>query len=112
MAVDRIGNKGSVVPVDGAGASSPVAATGDAPFEVTRAGAPPATDLERVRSGELPVAAWIDGRVAAATAHLAGKLAPEQLAFVQDALRRQLATDPLLADLAKAATGVAPPVEE
>ena len=120
MGIDRIGKGSGVVPPDlgpvGGSAGSPAgAAAAGEPFRVAKAGgASPVAgiSLERVRSGEVSVSTWVDGRVEAATAHLAGRVAPEQLAFIQDSLRRQIASDPVLADLAKAATGVAPPEPE
>ena len=113
MAIDRIGKPGGAGSVEGGGLGPTAPVGSGAPFEVARTGAArEATDLDRVRAGEVPVSAWIDGRVEAATAHLVDKLPADQLAFVRDSLRRQLTTDPLLADLVKAATGAAPPVEE
>lgn len=119
MGIDRIGKGGGVPPVDVSGVGGPAGAPGVSGagegFHVERASAttaPDAVSLDRVRSGEVPISTWIDGRVDTATAHLVGVLPAEQLAFVKDHLRQQLATDPVLADLAKAATGVAPPAEE
>ena len=89
----------------------------DAPTNVERsgegfaveqsAGAPP-SELERVASGELSVDGYLDARVSEATRHLQSVLGPEQLASVQEQLRDQLLTDPLLTRLVQRALGTSP----
>ncbi len=63
--------------------------------------------LARVQRGELSVDQYLDGSVTEATRHLAGKLSPDQLEFVKQSLREQLATDPVLIELVQRTTGAA-----
>ena len=63
--------------------------------------------LARVQRGELTVDQYLDGSVTEATRHLAGKLSPDQLEFVKQSLREQLATDPVLVELVQRTTGAA-----
>jgi hypothetical protein len=60
-----------------------------------------------VQRGELSVDQYLDGRVNDATSHLVGKLSPDQLEFVKQSLREQLATDPVLVELVQRTTGTA-----
>ncbi len=115
MSIDRIGKGGGVTPPatgDVAG-PSPTKGVGET-FRVAEkspvAGVESST-LARLRAGELSVSQYLDAKVQEATAHLP-KLAPEQLDFVRASLREQLASDPMLADLVKAATGSVPPAGE
>ncbi len=74
----------------------------DAPGAASQA---PATDLlSRLERGEISVEAYLDGRVEAALAPLSSKLDPATLGFMRDALREQLSSDPVLAELARRAT--------
>ncbi|MBN1609570.1 MAG: hypothetical protein JW940_23260, partial [Polyangiaceae bacterium] len=61
--------------------------------------------LERVRSGELSLDQYLDGRVQEAVQHLVGKLSPDQLDFVRETLREQLSSDPVLVELVGRAVG-------
>jgi hypothetical protein len=70
---------------------------------VERTGASDA--LERVRSGELSLDQYLDGRVQEAVQHLVGKLSPEQLDFVRGTLREQLSSDPVLVELVQRTVG-------
>lgn len=63
--------------------------------------------LSSVQRGELSVDQYLDGRVNDATSHLIGKLSPDQLEFVKQSLREQLATDPVLVELVQRTTGTA-----
>jgi hypothetical protein len=63
--------------------------------------------LSSVQRGELSVDQYLDGRVTDATSHLVGKLSPDQLEFVKQSLREQLATDPVLVELVQRTTGTA-----
>jgi hypothetical protein len=104
MGVDGIGSSGGSGPIDpslGVGRPS-------ADFAVEHTDAAQASDLDRVASGELSVDAYLDARVREATTHLAGALDPEQLATLQEQLREQLRTDPLLARLVHRALGSTP----
>jgi hypothetical protein len=116
MGIDGIGKgagSGAIVPPTASKTGDTARVGSDtAPFRVER-GAPvapttPAT-LDRVRSGDLSVSQYLDEKVTAVTSHLIGRITPDQLAFVQENLREQLSTDPVLVDLVKAATGAVPP---
>ncbi len=61
--------------------------------------------LSSLQRGELSLDQYLDGRVTDATIHLAGKISPEQLDFVKQSLREQLATDPVLVELVQRTTG-------
>ncbi len=67
--------------------------------------------LSGLQRGELSLDQYLDTRVSEATTHLAGKLSPEQLEFVKQSLRDQLATDPVLVELVQRTTGAAPASE-
>jgi hypothetical protein len=110
MGIDSIGKPpgASIGSVDGVPGSE--AARGATPFAVDRS--VPASPSDRVspalsslQRGELTLDQYLDGRVSEATSHLAGKLSPEQLAFVQQSLREQLVTDPVLVELVQRTTG-------
>ncbi len=112
MSIDGVGKPRGVAPAGPTGALSPTAETG-APFSVGAA-APSAAargsvELGQLQRGELSLDAYLDARVSSATQHLQGQLEPEQLEFVQQTLREQLATDPVLSELARRTTGVVPP---
>ena len=82
------------------------------PFSVESAapaagGARISAELSSLQRGELSLDQYLDGRVDEATSHLAGKLSPEQLDFVKQSLREQMATDPVLVELVQRATGSA-----
>jgi hypothetical protein len=110
MGIDGIGKPpgasiGSVGGVQGGEATR-----GAEPFAV--AGSAPASASDRVSAalsslqrGELSLDQYLDGRVNEATSHLSGKISPEQLDFVKQSLREQLATDPVLVELVQRTTG-------
>ena len=86
------------------------------PFSVERSAAAPASSrvssaLSSLQRGELSLDQYLDGRVSEATNHLAGKISPEQLDFVKQSLREQLATDPVLVELVQRTTGSTPSSE-
>ena len=68
----------------------------------------PSDALERVRSGELSLDQYLDGRVQEAVEHLVGKLPAEQLDFVRETLREQLSSDPVLVELVRRTVGTDP----
>jgi len=78
----------------------------DAQGSVERTGLSDA--LEKVRSGELSLDQYLDGRVQEAVQHLVGKLSPEQLDFVRETLREQLSSDPVLVELVQRSVGSQP----
>ena len=57
------------------------------------------TPLARLQAGKIDVDTYLDTKVSQATRHLEGKLAPEKLEWVRQALRNQLAQDPVLVDM-------------
>lgn len=108
MAIDGIGKP---PPIGPAGAPLAPAATGatTAHFEVDAATeAKPAGELARLERGEIGLDTYLDGKVSAATQHLAGQLSPDQLAFVRQTLRGELANDPVLVELVRRTTGKTP----
>jgi len=105
MGIDGIGKPPPIGPT---GAPAAPNATGGK-FDV--GGAAPAQstgDLARLERGEIGLDAYLDGKVLAATQHLAGKLTPEQLGFVRQTLRSELTNDPVLVELVRRTTGKIP----
>lgn len=121
MGIDGIGGKGAKGPgaPDVAGGVDKTRAPGavDKTFSVERTkdaapidktGSVDATSpLARLRAGEIDVERYLDLKVDEATKPLEG-LPPQDLADIKNMLRDQLATDPGLVDLVKAATGKVP----
>ena len=64
--------------------------------------------LQQLERGELGLTEYLEVRVAEATRHLEGTLSPQQLEFVKESLKEQLATDPVLVQLVKRTTGASP----
>jgi hypothetical protein len=115
MGIDRIGKGSAGVPIAGSElpAAGEVGAKPTAEFKVTRAeSTEAASSLDRLRAGEISVSEYLDIQIHQATAHLDGKLSPEQLTFIRDNLREQLSSDPVLVDLVKSTTGAVPPAGE
>jgi hypothetical protein len=114
MSIDRIGKGPGVTPLATGDVKGPSATTGTGEtFRVSRAAeATGPSAVERVRAGEISVDQYLDIKVNEATAHLAGKLPADQLAFVQSSLREQLAADPVLVELVERASGATPPSRE
>jgi hypothetical protein len=116
MGIDGIG-KPPGVNIDGiAGGAGASPARPAEPFSVARgapaeAGSRVSAALSSLQRGELSVDQYLDGRVNDATSHLAGKLSPDQLEFVKQSLREQLATDPVLVELVQRTTGTAAATE-
>jgi hypothetical protein len=113
MGIDGIGKPGSTLPPGAVGGAEQLpAAAGAKDFSVESATAVEqaqgSDQLDQLGRGELSLEQYLDARVADATAHLEGKLAAEQLEFVKRSLRQQLATDPVLVELIRRATGSAP----
>jgi hypothetical protein len=57
--------------------------------------------LERLRAGEISLDEYLDDRVAAAAAHLRGRVTDEQLATACEVVREQLLADPVMVELVK-----------
>jgi hypothetical protein len=64
--------------------------------------------LERLRAGEISLDQYLDDRVAAAAAHLRGRVSEEQLKAACEVLREQLLADPVMVELVQR---VVPPRE-
>ena len=115
MSIDRIGKGPGSLPVPDAKAPSVTGTAGpDRAFEVGKsqaAGVEAAASIspaERVRGGELDLDAYLSQRAQEATRHLEGKLPASDLAHIQATLRAQLASDPTLIEMVRAATGKTP----
>ena len=116
MSIDGIGKPPDAGIGGIGGASSTDAARATEPFKVdpsvpAKAGGRVSAALESLQRGELSLDQYLDGRVSDATSHLAGKLSPDQLEFVKQSLREQMATDPVLVELVQRTTGSAPASE-
>jgi hypothetical protein len=116
MGIDGIGKPPGASIGSLGGVQHVEAPRGAEPFALDRAA--PASSGERISAalsslqrGELSLDQYLDGRVTDATHHLAGKISPEQLDFVKQSLREQLATDPVLVELVQRTTGSAPSSE-
>jgi hypothetical protein len=114
MSIDGIGRPkgpGGVGPLSGPGAP---ASSGEG-FHVERAGAEAvkgSDPLSRLQSGEISVDQYLDARVEEAVQPLASKLPADAIEHIRSTLRAQLETDPVLVELVKRATSVAPPATE
>lgn len=117
MAIDRIGKGAPPTPPETSGVGS-IERKGPAEaFSVDRAGASKgaaeastvdaSSPLARLRAGEIDVDGYVDSKVDEATKGLEG-LSPTELGDIKKVLRDQMATDPALVDLVRAATGRAP----
>ncbi len=105
MGIDGIGKPPPIDPTGGP--TAPAAAGGD--FSVGASGeVRPTGELARLERGEIGLDAYLDGKVSEATSHLAGKLSAEQLAYVRQTLRTELASDPVLVELVRRTTGKTP----
>lgn len=113
MSIDRIGKGPSGIgPPEQAGIG-PTPQPAAESFRVAEAtAAQPSGSLDRVRSGETTLAQYLDDKVEVATKHLVGRVRPEQLEWIQQNMREQMASDPVLVDLVKAATGSVPTAKE
>jgi hypothetical protein len=112
MGVDGIGGGGRPIPPVGGGAIGeaggvePTAASG---VEGSRGPAQTeGTLLDRLKRGEIDIERYLDAQVDAAVAHVEGPLGQAQLDFIKGVLREQLASDPVLVELLRRATGSLP----
>jgi hypothetical protein len=117
MSIDRIGKGSGATPAAGIGqpgSSSEVSKAG-AEFKVPKSDAVSSVaqaPLDRLRAGEISVSQYLDIKVSEATSHLDRRLSTEQLGFIRNSLREQIASDPMLVELVKASTGSLPPQNE
>ena len=116
MSIDRIGKGGGGLPVSGIGTPSTTevgSKGGEFKVQKTAPAEGVATEpLERLRSGEISVSQYLDIKVEEATSHLGNRVSAEQLSFIRDSLRQQLAADPMLVELVQSATGSLPSPSE
>ncbi|MFZ5896482.1 MAG: hypothetical protein ACOY0T_35840 [Myxococcota bacterium] len=113
MSIDGIGRPpggpGGVGPLSGPASPS---ASGET-FRVESGEAPSASSgsslLDRLSSGEISVEQYLDARVEEAVAPLVSKLPADAVEHIKSSLRADLETDPVLVELVRRATGVAPP---
>lgn len=107
MGIDGIGKPPGAPSVEAPSGASKTSSTG-ATFRVGTVGAAESIqsgELAKLSRGEITLDAYLDARVNEAVLHLEGKLTNEQLAFVKQTLRDELATDPVLIELVRQATG-------
>lgn len=103
-----IGGIGSTTGKDGVRAAEPFKVD---PSAASAAGGKVSPALASLQRGELSLDQYLDGRISDATSHLVGKLSPDQLEFVKQSLREQMATDPVLVELVQRTTGSVPSSE-
>jgi hypothetical protein len=112
MSIDGIGRPPR--PPGDVGVNGPSPAAGES-FSVDRPQAATSADasspLAALERGEITVEQYLTARVDEAVAPFAERLAPEQLEFMRSSLRSALATDPVLVELVRRATGVTPTSE-
>ena len=104
MPIDPIGKAPPIAPAQGA---ETVKESGSE-FRVGETASVATSDLARLERGEIGLDAYLEARVEEATRHLAERLGPEQLEFVKQTLRSELAADPVLLELVRRATGRTP----
>jgi hypothetical protein len=113
MSIDGIGKPpgvsiGGVSELHGAEGLRPAEAFSLDPASAAAPSSRISAALSSLQRGELSLDQYLDGRVNDATSHLSNKLSPDQLDFVKQSLREQLATDPVLVELVQRTTGSAP----
>ena len=111
MSIDGVGKPpGGPGGLGGPGGPGGAGKSGEA-FQVDSPDAAATTEgsdaLGQLERGEISVDQYLDTRVEQALEHLQSKLSSEQLDFVRSNLREQLATDPVLVELVRRATGSA-----
>jgi hypothetical protein len=114
MGVDGIGSGGGR-PFPGVGGGELDPARGAAPgaaqgTDATAGGARAAegTLLEQLRRGDIDLDHYLDVQVNAAMSHIGSGLPAAQLDFIRETLREQIASDPVLVELVRRATGATP----
>jgi hypothetical protein len=112
MSIDGVGRP--PVPkadIGSVGSSGPAAPSAE-PFRLepatTSGPRAPAELLSRLERGEISVDAYVQARVDQAVQAFEGRMAPEQLQLVRDALAEQMQTDPVVIELVRRATAGAP----
>ena len=87
--------------LDGTGPSAPARATGDV-----------SELLAQLERGDISTNEYLSARVEEAVAPLVGRLPPEQIDAVREALRAELEMDPVLVELVRRATAGANATQE
>jgi hypothetical protein len=112
MSIDGVGRP--PVPkadIGSVGSSGPGAASGEK-FQLEPATTPgvraPSELLSQLERGEISVDTYVQARVDQALQAFEGRMAPEQLKLVRDALAEQMQTDPVVIELVRRATAGAP----
>jgi hypothetical protein len=99
----------------GATSPTPQAGASGRSFQVDHIDPAPALDakgpLAQLERGEIGLEQYLDARVEEAVRPLVESLNPESLAFLKSSLRAELATDPVLVELVRRATGTGSAVE-
>lgn len=112
MGVDGIGSGGRPLPGVGGGELDPARGAGPEAAQGADAsgGTRPAeaTLLEQLRRGDIDLDRYLDVQVNAAMSHVSSALPPAQLDFIRETLREQIASDPVLVELVRRATGATP----
>jgi len=112
MGVDGIGG-GRPLPGIGGGDLDPARgveseAAHGAESALGSSGATGSTLLDQLRRGEIDLDHYLDAQVNAAVSHVGGSLAQTQVDFIRETLREQIASDPVLVELVRRATGSTP----
>lgn len=114
MGVDGIGSSGRPLggasPVEPGATAGAASASGAARTDVA-AGASGSSALQRLERGEIDVETYLDDRVAEATSHLEKSLPASELSFVREALRAEMASDPVLIELSRRVTSAITPLK-
>ncbi|MGA3119376.1 MAG: hypothetical protein ABSF69_01285 [Polyangiaceae bacterium] len=113
MGIDPIGKEGASVPTS-VGSPSP-ALEAQRPFDLSEAArvesagaadAPP-TSLDQLRAGRITLEGYLALKVDEATVHLGSLPSPER-EMIRSVLLERIASDPMLVDLVREATGAVP----
>ena len=115
MGVDGIGSGGRPLPsAAGVGGGELGAARGveagaaEGTEGATSAPGTTSTLLEQLRRGEIDLDRYLDLQVNDAMSHVSRALPAAQLDFIRETLREQIASDPVLVELVRRATGSTP----
>jgi hypothetical protein len=106
MAIDGIGRAGGPVsglPTPVTGSEGPAT-----PFQVGATAPTTKGLLEKLQRGELDLQQYLDGHVEQAVTPFKDKLSAEHLDTLRGVLREQAATDPVLVEWIRRATGAVP----
>lgn len=115
MSIDGVGRPPKPPADVGATTPAPQAGALGRSFQVGQAEPASAVEakgpLAQLERGEIGLDQYLDARVEEAVRPLVERLNPESLAFLKSSLRAELATDPVLVELVRRATGASSAVE-